>query len=302
MKADVIPQAFIHDRHTGHMALLLSAPAVILMVLLLLGPIVAVVVIALTDWQLGQTSMTFIGLRNFAELLSDSGFRTSLANTFIYVLIVVPCTVLLGLMIALLIESGKTFRSFYRAIHFLPVMATLAATAAAWEALLHPTIGLANSVLQEFGVTPINWLRDTTTVLPTLAAIGIWNDIGYAVVLFLAGLRSIPQELYDAAEIDGADGIVDRFRTVTWPLLGPTTLFVLVVSCMKAFQVFDTVRVLTRGGPGGASDVLLNTLYVESFEYLNTGYGAAVTVVFLLLIISLTLTQAAVLDKRVHYS
>lgn len=283
-------------------AVILSAPAVMLMIMLLVGPIIAVLVIAFTDWRLGQSAMAFIGLANFEALLSDSGLRKSFANTIRYVIIVVPVTVVIGLIIAVMIEGGKTFRSFYRAVHFLPVMATLAATAAAWEALLHPTIGVANLVLQYAGIAPINWLRDESTVLPTLAAIGIWNNIGFAIVLFLAGLRAIPTDLYDALELDGADGAIDRFFTITWPLLAPTTLFVVVVTCMKAFQVFDTVRVLTRGGPAGASDVLLNTLYVESFEYLNTGYGAAITVIFLAIIIALTLLQTYVFDKRVHYS
>lgn len=279
----------------------LAAPAVILLVGLFLLPVFAVIVIALTDWQMGAKTLSFAGLANFREVLGDEGFRISLVNTVVYVLIVVPGTVGLGLLIALLIESGKSCRAFYRAIHFLPFMATLAAMAIAWEALLHPTIGLVNQTLVSLGLPTANWLRDEKTVLPVLTAIGIWQNLGYAMVLFLAGLKAIPQDLYDASDVDGADLWLDRLRTVTLPMLGPVTMFVVIVVALRAFETFDTVQILTQGGPGHASEMLMYTLYRESFEYLRTGYGAAVTLVFLAIVVALTLFQARVMDKRVHY-
>lgn len=280
----------------------LAAPAFLLLLALFLLPTVAVFVIAATDWQFGARTLSFVGFENFAELLADPVFRTSLLNTVVYVLIVVPGTVGLGLGIALLIESGQSLRAFYRSVHFLPYMATMAAMAIAWEALLHPTIGLVNQTLQGLGLPTANWLRDESTVLPVLAAIGIWQNLGFAMVLYLAGLKNVPRDLYDAAEVDGADAPLDRLRTVTLPLLGPVTMFVVIVTALKAFEVFDTVKILTQGGPGRASEVLLHTLYVESFEYLRTGYGAAVTVVFLAVVVALTLLQARVMDRRVHYT
>lgn len=279
----------------------LAGPAVILLVGLFLLPVFAVIVIALTDWQMGAKTLSFAGLANFREVLGDEGFRISLVNTVVYVLIVVPGTVGLGLLIALLIESGKSCRAFYRAIHFLPFMATLAAMAIAWEALLHPTIGLVNQTLVSLGLPTANWLRDEKTVLPVLTAIGIWQNLGYAMVLFLAGLKAIPQDLYDASDVDGADLWLDRLRTVTLPMLGPVTMFVVIVVALRAFETFDTVQILTQGGPGHVSEMLMYTLYRESFEYLRTGYGAAVTLVFLAIVVALTLFQARVMDKRVHY-
>jgi multiple sugar transport system permease protein len=139
-------------------------------------------------------------------------------------------------------------------------------------------------------------------VLPALAAIGIWQGFGFAMVLFVAGLKSIPQSLYDAAAIDGADGIFDRLQTVTMPMLGPVTMFVLILTAKRAFEVFDTVRVLTQGGPNFASDVLLHRLYTESFDFMRTGYGAALTVVYLAIVMLLTLAQARLLDRRAHYT
>ncbi|MER9338831.1 sugar ABC transporter permease [Mesorhizobium sp. M0293] len=279
----------------------LAGPALVLLIVLFFLPVFAVFGIALTDWQFGASSLSFVGLGNFKEVFSDEGFRASLVNTVFYVAIVVPGTIILGLVIALLIESGKSFRAFYRAIHFLPFMATLTAMAIAWEALLHPTIGLVNQTLAGLGLPTANWLRDENTVLPVLAVIGIWQNLGYAMVLFLAGLKSIPQGLYDAADIDGADLWLDRLRTVTLPMLGPVSMFVFIVVALRAFETFDTVQILTQGGPGHASEMLIYTLYRESFEYLRTGYGASVAVVFLFIVVALTLIQARVLDKRVHY-
>ncbi|WP_017270616.1 carbohydrate ABC transporter permease [Sinorhizobium meliloti] len=279
----------------------LAGPALVLLSVLFFLPVFGVFGIALTDWQFGASNLTFVGLGNFKEVMADEGFRASLVNTVFYVVIVVPGTIVLGLVIALLIESRKSCRAFYRAIHFLPFMATLTAMAIAWEALLHPTIGLVNQTLAGLGLPTANWLRDENTVLPVLAVIGIWQNLGYAMVLFLAGLKSIPQDLYDAADIDGADLWLDRLRTVTLPMLGPVSMFVFIVVALRAFETFDTVQVLTQGGPGHASEMLLYTLYRESFQYLRTGYGASVAVVFLFIVVALTLIQARVMDKRVHY-
>lgn len=279
----------------------LAGPAVAFLILLFFLPVVGVFVIALTDWKFGASSLSFVGFANFREVIFDEVFRESLVNTVGYVLIVVPGTVLIGLFIALLIESSESCRAFYRAIHFLPFMATLTAMAVSWEALLHPTIGLVNQTLAALGIPAANWLRDETMALPVLALIGIWQNLGYAMVLFLAGLKSIPSDLYDAADVDGADLWLDRLRVVTVPMLGPVSMFVVIVVALKAFETFDTIQILTQGGPGHASEMLLYTLYRESFEYLRTGYGAAVAVIFLVIVVTLTLLQARVMDKRVHY-
>lgn len=282
-------------------AWILAGPSVFFLLMLYCLPVIGVFVIAFTDWQFGAATLSFVGLDNFREVIADEDFRSSLRNTAIYLLIVVPGTVSLGLLIALLIEGGKSCRSFYRAIHFLPFMATMSAMAIAWEALLHPTIGLVNQTLSAIGMPAANWLRDEHTVLLALAAIGIWQNLGFAMVLFLAGLKSIPKDIYDAADVDGADLWLDRLRTVTLPMLGPVSMFVVIVVALRAFASFDTVKVLTQGGPGHASEMLLYTLYRESFEYLRTGYGAAIAVVFLAIVVTLTLVQAHLMDRKVHY-
>lgn len=280
----------------------LVAPASILLVLLILGPTVAVIGLAMTDWQFGARTLAFIGLANFEALARDPVFWKSLGNTLVYVGIVVPGSVALGLGAALLIEAGTSLRSFYRAVYFLPVTATLIAMAVVWQFILHPTVGLLNLTLELVGIQGTDWLKNPSTALFALAGIGIWQASGLAMVIFMAGVRSIPHDLYEAAAVDGADGTWERFRRVTWPMLGPATMFVVVVTAIRSFQVFDTVQVLTLGGPNKATEVLLFTMYQEGFVYFRSGYAAAVTVVFLAFVLFLTLLQARVLDKRVHYS
>ncbi|RUU02863.1 sugar ABC transporter permease [Mesorhizobium sp. USDA-HM6] len=287
--------------HEALWACALVAPALIFLIVLFFLPVIGVFFIALTDWQFGANSLSFVGLANFREVIVDEGFRASLINTVVYVLMVVPGTVLAGLLIALLIESSHSCRALYRAVHFLPFMATATAMAISWEALLHPTIGLVNQSFATLGLPVANWLRDETTVLPVLAVIGIWQNLGYTMVLFLAGLKSIPLDLYDAADVDGADHWLDRLRTVTIPMLGPVSMFVVIVVALRAFETFDTIQILTQGAPGHSSEMLLYTIYRESFEYLRAGYGAAVAIVFLAIVVALTLLQARVMEKRVHY-
>jgi multiple sugar transport system permease protein len=297
--AELASQKAASNIAAGHV---LAAPAALGMLFLIVMPTLAIFVIATTDWQLGAGDATFVGLRNFRILLLDPEFYNSLLNSVFYTAVVVPLTLALGLGVALLIESGHRFRAFYRAAHFLPVMATMAAMAIAWEVLLHPSIGLVTQALAWLGAPTANWLKDKDTALAVLAVIGVWQNFGYAMVLFLAGLKVIPQDLYEAAAVDGVDATFDRLRTVTLPMLGPTTLFVTIVTTLRSLEVFDTVSILTQGGPEQSSEVLLYTLYMESFAYLRTGYGAAITVVFLLMVTALLLLQMRIMDRRTHYA
>lgn len=285
----------------ARIAYALSAPAFILMLLMLLGPLAGIIALSFTDYQLGAPSFSWIGFANYQEMFADKVFWTSLRNTLTYVAIVVPGAVALGLGIALLIQSGTGLRSLYRTIYFLPVMATLIAMAIVWEFMLHPQFGLINGLLKMAGFSGHSWLQERGTALYALCAIGIWQAAGFNMVLFLAGLVSIPKHLYDAAEMDGAGGAWPRFRLVTWPMLGPVTVFVVVISGIRSFQVFDTVHVLTKGGPSKSSEVLIHSMYMEGFEFFRSGYGAALTVVFLVFVLLLTLIKSRLTD-RVHYA
>jgi len=277
--------------------LLLTAPALVLMAVFLIGPLLAVIALSFTNYQLGAPSLSFIGIANYLEMTEDETVRISLANTLIYVGVVVPVSVALGLGAALLIEADSSLRGFYRASYFLPVMATLIAMAIVWEFMLDARFGAVNMALKAIGLGPFDFLHDRKLVLFTLCGIGVWQSVGFNMVLFMAGLTAVPRELYEAAAIDGAGRGFDRFKLVTWPMLGPVTLFTVVITAIRAFQVFDTVQVLTDGGPNKASAVLLHTIYAEAFNFFRNGYAAALVVVFLLFIMALSAVRLFVLDR-----
>ena len=279
----------------------LALPATLAMLSLIFVPTLLVAVLSITDWQFGARSFDWIGLENFAEIASDENGRKAVINTLIYVGVVMPASVALGLLAALGVQASGVGRGFFRAAMFLPVASTLVAMATVWQMLLHPSLGLVNSLLGTIGLAGPDWLSDRELVLFTLAGIGIWETVGYNMVLFLAGLAAIPEDLYQAAEVDGAGKPWERFWTVTWPLLGPTVLFVVTITAIRSFRVFETVVTLTAGGPGYASDVLVYALYREGFEYFRAGYSAALTVVFLVFTVSLTLVKFRLLDRWVFY-
>jgi len=283
---------------------LLALPAFILMWLMLLGPAVAVGLLSLTDWNFGEPRIHFAGLDNYHEMWGDRVFWISLRNTVVYVGVSVPATVLLGLIAAIAIESVGPkggLRGFYRAAYFLPVASTLLAMALVWEFMFHPTVGFVNQAFRAVGLPTADWLQNPDTALMALAAIGVWQNLGLAMVLFMAGLKSIPADLYEALAMDGADGAWERFRRVTWPMLGPALVFVVAITAIRSFQVFDTVQVLTEGGPLKSTEVLLFTMVQQGFTFLRSAYGAAITMVFLLLTLTITLAQTMILDRRAHY-
>lgn len=280
----------------------LSAPALLLMLILLLLPTLAVLVLSLTDAELGVPQVNFRGLAAYADLLNDRTFLGAVKNTALYVVLVVPASVVLGLGLAMLIEADDLFKPFFRSVYFLPVVSLLVAMASVWQYLMHPSIGPINMLLNTFGLSSVNWLGSSDNVMGALAIIGIWQTVGFNMVLFLAGLTGINRDLYAAAEMDGARSAWSRFCVVTWPMLGPTTLFVLTISVINAVKVFETVATLTQGGPGKASDVLLWVIYEEGFVHLQIGTASAMAMVFIAVLLVLVLIQTRVLEKRVHYT
>ena len=283
----------------------LAGPVTVAMLALIFVPVAIVAVLSFTDYQFGARSFRWVGFANYTDLLTNAQARRAITNTLLYAAVVIPVSIALGLVVALglhrLAADWPRAAAILRAVYFLPVAATLVAMAVVWQMLLHPSIGLVNQTLAAAGVAGPAWLSDRGLVLWTLAAIGVWQTVGYNMVLFLAGLAAIPTDLYDAAETDGAGGDWDRFWTVTWPMLGPTTLFVTVITATGAFRVFETVATLTQGGPAFASDVLVYAMYREGFVYFKAGYSSAITMVFFALVLAVTLLKFRVLESRVHY-
>lgn len=294
--------AISQEKREERVAWFLVSPALILLIALIVLPVIGVVILSFTDWQLGARQFNFVALRNYAEMLEDKRFQVSAINTITYVGVVGPVSVVLGLMLALLIESGRRGRTTFRTIYFLPLVSLLVAMATVWQYLMHPTIGPINTMLAALGLPGSNWLAGSSSVLWSLALIGIWENVGFNMVLFMAGLTAIPRELYAAAEMDGAKTASDRFWLVTFPMLGPTMVFVLAITTIRTVKVFETVAALTQGGPNMASEVLLWTIYQEGFIFFRMGYASALTVVFLVIFLIVMLLQTRALEKRVHYS
>ena len=295
----VRPRQSTLDRRMVRRGLAFAAPATLLLLAIYIIPMVVLAGFSVTDYQLGALSTRFVGIENFSAAFSDTVFLRSLANTFIYAAIVIPCGVFPALGIALLVYGRKKSRAFWEVAYFLPVTATLVAMATVFQFLLHPSLGPINAAIKAFGFEPVAFLSNPSLLIPTMALIGVWQILGFNMVLFLAGLTAIPKDLYEAARLDGAKSPIDRFFTVTWPMLGPTTLFVVVTTSISAFKVFETVAVLTKGRFG--SETLLFDLYLEGFEYSNTGYAAALTLVFLAFVLLLSIGQTLYLDRKVHY-
>lgn len=293
------PRRSTAERRIVRDGLLFVAPATLLLLATYVLPMIFLAGFSVTDYQLGALSTRFVGIDNFVKAFSDEVFMRSLKNTVIYALIVIPFGVFLGLGAALLIHARKRSRAFWEAAYFLPVTATLVAMATVWQFLLHPSLGPVNAAIKWFGFAPVSFLSDPALLIPTMAIIGIWQILGFNMVLFLAGLTAIPKDLYEAAHLDGARNPTDRFLTVTWPMLGPTTMFVVVTTSISAFKVFETVAVLTKGR--FHSEVLLFDLYLEGFEYSNTGYAAALTLIFLAIVLVMSIWQTVHMDRKVHY-
>ncbi|GHC72544.1 ABC transporter permease [Limoniibacter endophyticus] len=286
-------------RRMARRGILFALPATLLLIAIYIIPIIVLAGFSVTDYRLGALSTQFVGLDNFTAAFADPVFMRALKNTVLYAIIVIPAGVFLALGAALLVYNRKHSRAFWEIAYFLPVTATLVAMATVWQFLLHPSLGPVNAAIKWFGFEPVAFLSNPSLLIPTMALIGIWQVLGFNMVLFLAGLTAIPKDLHEAARLDGAKNPIDRFLTVTWPMLGPTTMFVVVTTSISAFKVFETVAVLTKGRSG--SEVLLFALYLEGFEYANTGYAAALTLIFLAIVLVLSIGQTLHMDRKVHY-
>ena len=282
--------------------LVLVGPAALAIVIFIFLPAIVVILLAFTDYQFGSSTANWIGVDNFTSLFGSKIGRKALTNTLIYAGIVIPASVGLGLLVAIglhhLTTSLPKASNILRAIYFLPVSATLVAMAVSWQMLLHPSLGLINNWLSILGIAPQQWLSNRDLVLYTLAVIGIWQSVGYNMVLFLAGLAAIPKTLYDAAEVDGVTGGWSRFWVVTWPMLGPITMFVIIVTAANAFRVFESVAAMTKGGPAFASDTIVYAIYREGFVYFKAGYASAITVIFFIALLLLTALQIAIVERK----
>ncbi|SDF10397.1 carbohydrate ABC transporter membrane protein 1, CUT1 family [Thermus arciformis] len=258
--------------------------------------------LSLYEWHADPGARKFVGLEHYERLLEDPLFRRALTNTFLYTLLGVPSQLFLGLAIALLLQRVKVARDFFRAVYFAPYVTPAVAVAWVWSWMLSPHFGLVNEILTLVGLPPQPFLQSPTQALPTVTWVVVWQNLGFQVVLFLAGLESIPRQYYEAARIDGGEGW-RLFRHITWPLLNPVLVFSVVIATIGYLQLFTQVVNLNftdQGGPLNSTLTLALYIYQLAFLRFQLGYAAAVTVVLFALIFLITLVQLRVFTRKVE--
>jgi multiple sugar transport system permease protein len=277
------------------------APALVPIFAFFFLPALAAFVLSFTDfdiYSLGNFQYArFVGLKNYRQLLQDPLFWKAMANTFYYVLIGGPLSIAVSLGTALLINSKLVrFRSFFQAVYFAPVVTTLVAVAVVWRFIYHPRFGLLNYALGFFGVDPVDWLGDPAWAMPAIIIMSVWKNFGYNMIIFVAGLQNIPSQLYEAARMDGA-GAWQQFKSITLPMLAPTTIFVSIIAMIGNFQLFTEPYVMTQGGPVNSTLSIVLLMYQQGFRWWNLGYAAAIAFVLFGVILLGSLIQSR-LQKR----
>lgn len=260
----------------------------------LIYPVYKALVGSFHDWNPLTQYYEFIGLENYKYLFSDPLFYKAMGNTFYFVIICTVARVVIGLLLALAIHSKLTkYKTFFQGLYYMPTITPLVAVSFVWMWMFNPQFGLINNLLN----IDINWLKDSAFALPAIMIMTIWKDFGYAAVLFLAGLMGLPEEVYEAAEMDGASKLY-TFKRVTLPLLSPTTLFVVITSLISYFQTYIQVMIMTEGGPGTSTYVISYLIYDEAFVKYNFGYASALAMILFVIIGILTIIMFKVNSRR----
>lgn len=279
-----------------------AGPALVILLVFFVLPVAAAIGLSLTDFDIyalaDLRTLRFVGLRNYADLMASGVFWRALGVTAEFVILGVPLSIGASLGAALLLDApAARFRGVFRTALFAPVVSTLVAAAVAWRYLLHERYGLLNSGLGLIGLHPIDWLGDPHWALPAIVLFAVWKTYGYNMVIFLSGLQAVPQDLYDAARMDGA-GPLGRFRHVTLPHLGPLMALVSILTVAGYLQLFSEPWVMTQGGPMGATTSVLYFMYEQGFKWWSLGYASAVAVVLFLITLAATAGQAALARRR----
>lgn len=261
-------------------------------------PLVVSLVLSFFEWNI-LSKPTFVGFDNFIKLFTnDPVFYIALKNTVLFAIGVVPLGIAISLGVALLLNQKLKGVAFWRAGFFLPVITSTVAISLVWKWLFNPEIGLINVFLRSLGIeNPPLWISSVDWALPSIIIVAIWKTIGYNMVIFLAGLQNIPKDLYEAAEIDGANK-GNIFWYVTLPLLRPTTFFITIIAIINSFQVFGYALIMTEGGPGNATNTLVLYIYQQGFTFFNMGYASAIAWVLFLIIFCFTMIQSYVNHRK----
>ncbi len=271
------------------------APALILIGVFFFLPVAASLVLSVTDFDIygiaNSSSTRFVGFQNYVKLLHTPDFWNALKNTFYFAFVGGPLTIAVSLGAALLLNSKLVrFKGFFRTLYFTPFVTTLVAVAIVWRYLYHTRYGLFNYGLGKIGIAPIDWLGDPHWAMPAIILMAVWKSFGYNMLIFIAGLQAIPEELYDAAQIDGASAW-KQFWAITLPMLAPTLVFISVITMIGYFQLFAEPYVMTQGGPLRSTTSVVLLMYEEGFRWWRMGYAAAIAFVLFIVILIATLLQ-----------
>ncbi|MCQ1853225.1 carbohydrate ABC transporter permease [Neorhizobium galegae] len=275
-------------------------PCVGLLGLFVYWPIVYSAWLSIHQTNILNGRSRYVGFDNYLELFGSEQFHHSLWVTFLLMLVSVPPRLILALALAHLLRESHAFARLLRGVYFLPYVTSSVAISVIWSWMFNTDIGFINLTLGAIGIGKVPWLQDVNLALVAVGIVAIWKQLGYDTLLFIAGLNAIPDDYYEAARIDRA-GRWRRFRDITFPLVAPTTLFLLVVSVIDSFQIFTLVNVITRGGPANGTDVLMNFLYYLSFTLFDISTGSALAVLLFLGLVAITLAKLAFARDKVNY-
>ncbi|OMF02967.1 sugar ABC transporter permease [Paenibacillus sp. FSL H7-0942] len=281
-------------------AVLFTLPALIPLLIFWLGPLGYIVYLSFTDWDFMSPDKLFVGLDNYSYLLTNSEFYRSLKVTLLFGLGSVIPTIVGGLALAMLMISKIKSSGIFRTLLFSPWVTPTVAVSIAWSWIFEPEVGLANLMLGWVGVSPIGWLRDADWALVAVLIVTLWKSIGWAMVFYLVALRNLPSDLLEAASIDGANGW-DKFRSITLPLISPTTFFLSIILTIQSLQAYDQINVMTQGGPAGSTRTLLYMYYQSAFESFNVGEASSIAVVIILICVLLSGVSFLLGRRLVHY-
>ncbi len=279
---------------------LFVAPLVIFIAVFTYIPILTSLNLSVRQWNFLTPDMPFVGLRNYEELFASAEFWNSLWVTTVFAVLSVPLRLGAALAIANWLVRETLVSRLLRGALFLPSVTSTVSIAVVFSWVFSTDYGMMNALLAWLGLGRPQWLQDPHLALWVLIVVNTWKQIGYDIVIYIAGLQAIPQELYDAAAVDGGRRL-HVFRRVTMPLVMPTTYFLLVISVIEAFQVFTIVNVMTKGGPAGATDMLVNLLYEIGFVLFDIGRGSALAVILFVLLVALAILKSRIIGRKVHY-
>lgn len=285
-----VRKAWYRDRA----AWLFAAPSLLIISIFIVWPIVQSFRYSLYDWTVGAKHQQWVGLGNYEALLHDDLFWNALRVTLLFAVASVAIQLLLGYAAAAALQRDGWLTKAVRSVFFFPTVVALATIGMVWRFLLDPNIGLVAGITSWFGGTPVGWLQDVDLALPTLVFVNVWKNVGFTMIILLAGLKGVPAVLYEAARLDGARGF-QLTRHVTLPSIRPTVLLAAVMLTINSLQVFDLVYVMTGGGPLGSTDTLVTMLYREGFRYFHQGYASAIAWVLFLIIVVASALQMRIM-------